>query len=72
MKDCDDRGLGNVRDQTQYEAERGNVRIEFLRDLQFMAATVEVIVADVSSGAVPEDTRDEQKSYPWMRDICNP
>ena len=39
---------------------------------RFMAATVEVIVADVSSGAVPEDTRDEQKSYPWMRDICNP
>ena len=39
---------------------------------RFMEANVEVIVADVSSGAGPEDTRNEQKSYPWMRDICNP
>ena len=39
---------------------------------RFMEATVEVIVADVSSDAGPEDTRNEQKSYPWMRDICNP
>ena len=37
-----------------------------------MEAKVEVIVADESNGTGPEDMRDEQKSYPWMRDICNP